>query len=371
MHAELTLSQHSGEYDCSGAWTVAGLKSLPAWWHNKLSSDSPLVKINGKELSKFDSAGALLLLQIKHKVQESGGRFELVNFTAPQHELLELVSVNDVSQEPIAAPHPADNMLTKLGKETVHKLNQCDGFIILIGDLCLRFIGALGNWRRFQWNSIVANIDLTGVTALPIVAMLSFLIGVVLTYQMGLQLQTYGATLFIAYLSGMALFREFAPLITAIIIAGRTSSSFTAQIGSMKVNEEIDAIKVMGLSPTELLVMPKVLGLLLVFPLLIFWADVFSVLGSMIMAKLMLGVSYADFLIRLKNSVGFDQFMIGMSKAPVFACLIALVGCFQGFLVGFSADSIGKQTTKSVVQAIFLIIIADALFSVIYSWMGI
>lgn len=166
-------------------------------------------------------------------------------------------------------------------------------------------------------------------------------------------------------------FREFAPLITAIIVAGRTSSAFTAQIGSMKLNEEVDAINTMGLSPTELLVMPKVLGLLFVFPLLIFWADIFSIIGALFMSKSMLNVGYIDFLERLKESVGLEQMMLGLYKAPVFAILIALVGCFQGFRVEAQGDSIGSQTTKSVVQALFLIIVADAVFSIVYSWMGV
>lgn len=137
----------------------------------------------------------------------------------------------------------------------------------------------------------------------------------------------------------------------------------------MKINEEVDALLTMGLSPTELLVMPKVLGLLIVFPLLIFWADIFSILGAMLMSNTMLNVGFDDFLQRLKDSVGISQFMLGLYKAPAFAILIALVGCFQGFRVESSADSIGSQTTKSVVQALFLIIIADAVFSVVYSWM--
>jgi phospholipid/cholesterol/gamma-HCH transport system permease protein len=162
-------------------------------------------------------------------------------------------------------------------------------------------------------------------------------------------------------------------LITAIIIAGRTSSAFTAQIGSMKVNEEIDAISTMGLSPTELLVMPKVIGLLIIFPLLIFWADIFSIIGAVIMSKLMLNVGYLDFLSRLRETVGLKHMMLGLYKAPAFAMVVALVGCFQGFGVEANGGgaTIGSQTTKSVVQALFLIIVADAAYSIIYSWMGI
>ena len=214
---------------------------------------------------------------------------------------------------------------------------------------------------------IISNISEAGLHALPILALLSFLIGIVLAYQMGLQLETYGANIFIAYLSGMAIFREFGPLITAIIVAGRTSSAFTAQIGSMKINEEIDALETMGLSPTEFLVVPKVIGLTLVFPLLIFWSNIFGILGAMLMSKAMLHIGYHDFLMRLKESVGLKQMLLGLYKAPAFSILIALVGCFQGFRVGNSAASVGHQTTKSVVQSLFLIIIADAIYSIIYS----
>ena len=165
------------------------------------------------------------------------------------------------------------------------------------------------------------------------------------------------------------MFREFGPLITAIIVAGRTSSEFTAQISSMKINEEIDALYTMGLSPTELLVMPKVFGLLIAVPILSFWADFFGIVGAMLMSKWMLHIGYTDFLDHLQESVGVKHLLLGLYKAPAFAILIALVGCFQGFQVDNNADSVGRQTTRSVVQALFLIIVTDALYSVIYSWM--
>lgn len=287
-----------------------------------------------------------------------------------QHALIQLVE-SKKKQLDFSPPSPdSQSLLYYIGKESWHKLTQAKDFIKLLGELSIKLVESFAH-QRFQLTSIASNIESAGIKALPIIALLAFLIGVVLAYQMGLQLKTYGANIFIAYLSGMALFREFSPLITAIIVAGRTSSAFTAQIGSMKINEEIDALHTMGLSPTELLVIPKVLGLLLVFPLLIFFADIFSILGAMFMSKLMLTVSYHDFLARLKESVGIKQFMLGIYKAPVFAIIVALVGCFQGFLVESSADSIGSQTTKSVVQALFLIIIADAIFSIIYSWIGV
>jgi len=367
--AQIVFNEKESEFLCTGAWSVLELDSIFANFKAGVLPSSKKISINGKSITAFDSAGALTLDNCVTVLKENNNQVELLNFSESQNNLLELINTQRDNIEYKIPPPPKESILYKIGKEAENKLYQIDGLVILIGDLSVQFFEALGNWRRFQLPSIISTIDSAGLQALPIVALLSFLIGVVLAYQMGLQLEIYGANIFIAYLSGMAILREFAPLITAVIVAGRTSSSFTAQIGSMKINEEVDALLTMGLSPTVLLVMPKVIGLILIFPLLIFWADVFSVIGAMLMAKTMLGVNYYDFLEHLRDSVGLTQLMLGLYKAPIFALLISLVGCYQGFRVQASADSVGKQTTKSVVQALFLIIIADAIFSVIYSWM--
>ena len=366
---QITYDHENQCYRCDGSWSVLKLDDLVGRFNLSNLPKEEKITINGEALTDFDSSGALALMHCIDLIKSKGKQVELKEFTKEQKALLKLVEENRESIDYKPPKQKQLHFLERVGRETINKLHQADGFIILIGDLSTKLFEAFGNWRRFQLPSIVSNINSAGLQALPIVALLSFLIGVVLAYQMGLQLQTYGANIFIAYLSGMAIFREFAPLITAVIVAGRTSSAFTAQIGSMKINEEIDALNTMGLSPTELLVMPKVLGLLLVFPLLIFWADAFSIMGATVMSKWMLNVGYLDFMTRLKESVGAKQMFLGLYKAPAFALLIALVGCFQGFRV--HADSIGSQTTKAVVQAIFLIIVADAAFSIIYSWMGI
>ncbi|WP_298622470.1 ABC transporter permease [uncultured Legionella sp.] len=368
--AQIIFDEDHATYQCSGTWSVLALDGLVKLFKASTLPKSQKIILNGESIKTFDSAGALALMKCVAQLKEHDNQIELINFTENQHQLINLIDSKKESLAYHIPPPKKEGFLYQVGKEAENKLMQADGLIILIGDLSTKIFEALGNWRRFQLPSIISIIDSAGLKALPIVALLSFLIGVVLAYQMGLQLATYGANIFIAYLSGMAVFREFAPLITAIIVAGRTSSAFTAQIGSMKVNEEIDALLTMGLSPTELLVVPKVIGLLIVFPLLIFWSDMFSIFGAMLMSKHMLGIGFDDFLVRLKNDVGLSQMMLGLYKAPVFALLIALVGCFQGFRVQASADSIGSQTTKSVVQALFLIIIADAAFSIIYSWMG-
>lgn len=368
---QIISDKEHAQFYCIGSWTILHVDNLLKQMSiNELPKAQKII-INGKDINHLDSAGALALIKWINKLEQRENQVELSDFAESQQQLLDLIKTKkDVLSYQIPSV-TNKNIFYQLGKESEKKFYQVQGFLTLIGDLTIKIGAAFGNWRRFKLPSIIANINATGVTALPILALLSFLIGVVLAYQMGLQLQTYGANSFIAYLSGMAIFREFAPLITAIIVAGRTSSAFTAQIGSMKLNEEVDALLTMGLSPTELLVLPKVLGLMIVFPLLIFWSDLFSILGAMIMSNNMLGISFISFLQRLRESVGLSQLNLGLYKAPTFALLIALVGCFQGFRVEAGTEkNIGSQTTKSVVQALFLIIIADAIYSIIYSRMN-
>lgn len=364
---ELNLKDNT--YHLKGDWIIIVCEAL---WQQieKLEIPSTTQTIlDAKDLTKLDSAGTLTLLKLIDKLHDQNKDIEFINFTDEKLALIKLID-SKRAKEPISKPQKAkQSLIPFIGKQTIDKINQVDGLLTLVGDFSEKVFLAFSDVRKFQMPSISANVYNAGITALPIIGLLSFLIGIVLAYQLGLQLKNYGAHSFIAYLSGMTIFREFGPLITAIIVAGRTGSSFTAQIGIMKINEEIDALRTMGLSPTILLVTPKVLGLVIIFPLLIFWADVFGIIGSMIMSKSILNVGYYEFLTRLQNSVGFKQLMLGVYKAPAFAILIALVGCFQGFRVQYNAQSLGIHTTKSVVQSIFLIIVADAIYTVIYSWM--
>lgn len=367
--AQILFEEGQGSFHCKGSWSVQKIDNLFENFMKIVLPKGQKILIDGKFIHAFDSAGALVLMHCLEELKRRKNKVELLHFSENQMQLIHLLESKKICLSYQIPLSQKENLLYQIGKESENKWMQLAGLVQLIGDLSIKLWEAMGNWRLFQFPSLISNVQSAGINALPILALLSFLIGVVLAYQMGLQLETYGANSFIAYLSGMAIFREFAPLITAIIVAGRTSSAYTAQIGAMKINEEIDVLLTMGLSPTELLVMPKMLGLLLVFPLLIFWADIFGILGAMIMSKFMLYISFEDFLQRLKDTVGFPQMRLGLYKAPAFALLIALVGCYQGFRVQSSADNIGSQTTRSVVQALFLIIVADSVYTVVYSWM--
>lgn len=224
--------------------------------------------------------------------------------------------------------------------------------------------------RRIQWEMIILFLQRTGVNATPIVLLLSFLIGSVLIYQSINQLEKFGAeTMSVSFL-GIAVFREISSLITAIIVAGRTGSSFTAQIGVMKMNQEIDAIKSFGLDPVSLLAVPRIISLIISLPILTFISMIAAVFGGYLLSSVILDISFQQFFSQLQIHISINHFYIGMSKSPIFAIIIGLISCFRGFSVEKTSESLGKMTTKSVVDSIFLIVLWDAIFSVFCSSLG-
>ena len=259
------------------------------------------------------------------------------------------------------------NFIERVGQMTVATFNQIVELLSFVGETAIAISKSIKQPKRIRWRSILFNIRTAGFDALPIVGLLSFLLGVVVAYQGAGQLRQYGANIFVADLIGLSMLREFAPLITAIIIAGRSGSAYAAQIGTMAVTEEIDALRTLGISPQEMLVLPKIVALVITLPLLTVFADMLGVFGGMLMAREQLDVGFVEFLDRFVKAVSPSAFMIGVGKAPVFATIIAVVGCFQGFKTKGGADSVGRQTTRSVVQSIFLVIVTDALFSIAFS----
>ena len=258
-------------------------------------------------------------------------------------------------------------MLETVGKQTCAAWAQTLALLGFVGECALALAGWVRHPERIRWRPIVFNLRSGGWDALPIVGILSFLLGVVVAYQGADQLRRYGANIFVADLVGLSMLRELAPLMTAIIIAGRSGSAYAAQIGTMAVTQETDAMRTIGIAPLEMLVLPKLLALLLALPLLTVFADLLGVLGGMLMARAQLGVGFAEFVERFSKAVSVTSYLVGLGKAPVFAAIIVLVGCFQGFGTRGGPDSVGRQTTRAVVQSIFLVIVADALFSVAFS----
>jgi phospholipid/cholesterol/gamma-HCH transport system permease protein len=289
----------------------------------------------------------------------------------PDHEALLAMIRARVAEGARPAAVGRGGWLSRIGLGTARMARQLGGIVAFVGEAATAALAACVRPHRLRWRPVLHNIEIAGFRALPITGLLAFLMGVVIAYQGATQLERYGANIFVADLVGLAMLRELAPLLTAIIVAGRSGSAYAAQIGTMKVTEEIDALRTVGIAPFDLLVLPKLLALTIALPLLVVYADALAVVGGMIMAKTSLGVGYADFLDRFEQAIDLPDYLVGLGKAPVFAVIIAVVGCYQGFQVTGDAESVGRQTTVSVVQSIFLVIVADAAFSVAFSYLGI
>jgi phospholipid/cholesterol/gamma-HCH transport system permease protein len=268
-------------------------------------------------------------------------------------------------------PFTIEGYLERIGRSTVHVLHQTYDLVGFLGRVSIETWEAITSPRReLPFPAFVQQIEETGLTALPIVGMLAFLLGVVLTYQGADQLKRFGAQIYTIDFLGIGFLRELGGLVTAIIIAGRSGSAFTAQIGTMRVNEETDAMQTIGLNIAEILVLPRVLGLMVALPLLTFYADIVGLIGGMVMTYFDLGITFPAFMRELESAITLKTLLVGLVKAPVFAFVIALVGCFEGLRVERNAASVGRLTTRSVVEAIFLIIALDAGFSILFSVIG-
>ena len=355
-----------GQVRCSGTWTVDQLdrveRRLPglAW-----PAGDPLV-LDCSAVVALDTAGTWLL-HATARTLEGRGRAVALRLRPEHQALLELVSAPALATPERAAPA---GLLPRVGRRTLAALDQWQALIRFVGESALATARTLARPSRLRWRAVLQAIQAAGFDALPIVGLLSGLMGLVIAYQGAAQLARYGANIFVADLVGLAMLRELGPLLTAIVVAGRSGSAWAAQIGTMKVTEEIDALRTVGIAPLELLVLPKVLALSIALPLLTVFADALGVAGGMLMGRVELGVSSEDFLDRLAQAVQLKDFLVGVGKAPVFAAVIALVGCHQGFQASGDAESVGQRTTAAVVQSIFAIIVVDALFSVIFSWLG-
>jgi len=364
------LSQPTAqELKLSGFWTARGIGPIERQIETvRLASRTDAVA-DGTRIEALDTAGAWVLHKLLTRLR---GDNVVVTVRGLRPRFAKLL---DVAEQQIAdaAGHPMPTRIQpatsieRIGRGTEAVLSQAIALLAFIGENAHALAGCVRHPERFRWRTVLYNVRIGGVDALPIVGLLSFMLGIVVAYQGADQLRQYGANIFVADLVGLSMLREFAPLITAIIVAGRSGSAYAAQIGTMQVTEEIDAMRTLGIAPMEQLVLPKIIAQLIALPLLTVFADFLGVLGGMLMARAQLGVGYAEFGDRFVKAVSVTTYMVGIGKAPVFACIIAVVGCFQGFRTQGGADSVGRQTTRAVVQSIFLVILADALFSVAFS----
>lgn len=358
-----------GTLQCTGAWQMANIPVLERQLAEALGTEPALQIWQMSGVSAMDTAGAWLVRRSLNRLEQTGRHIELRGLRAEFEQLIRWISVDEGAS--VAGQPEKPGMIEQLGRVTWDASLQGLGFLSFVGESTLVLLRLLVDPRRMRWQPLFYNLKAAGFQALPIVGLLSFLMGVVIAYQAAVALRPYGASVFIVEFVGISMLREIVPLITAIIVAGRSGSAYTAQIGTMTVTEEVSALRTMGIGPIELLIAPKVLALVVALPLLTAFADVAGVFGGMVIASTQLDVNFNVFLERFESVITPTDYLIGVGKAPVFAVIIAMIGCYQGLCVSGSAESVGRHTTVSVVQSIFLVIVVDALCSILLDWMGI
>lgn len=365
----LTLDQQDQTgFHVAGAWLVHVLSAKPVIDDLKIQLEQAKAQTalawDLSQISALDHIGAQMLWHAWGKTRPAN---LILN---PAHEGL-FERLEQANQ--ITIPRPAKprlNRVMRLGAVMLGFLEHLRGFFILLGQLVLDIGLFIRHPLKGPWKELSANLYRTGFQALGITALVGLLIGVVLSYLSAQQLSAFGGDLFIVNILGMSIVRELGPMLAAILIAGRSGSAITAQLGVMRVTEELDAMRVMGIPQGYRLIMPKVLALAVAMPLIVIWTDVMALIGGMISAQIILGMSPEFFLYKLPDAVPMANYWIGLGKGSVFGILIALVACHFGLRIKPNTESLGQGTTSSVVIAITVVIIADAVFAVIFSKAG-
>jgi phospholipid/cholesterol/gamma-HCH transport system permease protein len=361
--------------EAGGAWTLEELVRLDAARQTLLvaaEADGAAARIDLAALDALDTAGAWLLHQLERNLESLGWRVELVGLRDGHAALLaEIGRLQAPPPAPVAEINPFVRVLANLGRNTLAAGAEAARLLSFYGQTVLTLARVLLRPSRLRLTSLTHHLEQTCVNALPVVGLISFLIGIVMAYQGADQLRRFGAEIFTVDLLAISALREIGILLTAVVVAGRSGSAFTAQIGMMKVNEEIDALRTLGLDPLEVLVLPRLLALMIALPLLAFFADIMALFGGGVMCAFVLDISPDQYINRLSEAIWPRTFWVGIVKAPVFAFVIAMVGCYEGLTVDGSAESVGRKTTLSVVVAIFLVIVCDAIFSIVFSSLGI
>jgi phospholipid/cholesterol/gamma-HCH transport system permease protein len=363
--ADFERSDDNGEavLRFSGNLSLACLGDLPA----RLETvEGNVARLDLREVGRMDTVGAWVVHRF---ARDRGATIE--GLGADEQHLLEQVIA---AEHPIQLPPPPPGSLTRaldeIGKAVINSGKTLYGLLGFMGATVLAFWHVLTHPRRFRFNATVQRFEVVGVGALGIIGLMSFLIGIVIAQQGSVQLRQFGAEIYTINLLGRLTLRELGILMTAIMIAGRSGSAFAAQIGTMKLTEEIDAMRTIGVSPMEALVLPRVFAVVFMLPLLGFYSSIISIFGGMFLCWIDLGITPVTFIQRIREVVPLTDLWVGLVKAPVFGAIIAMAGCFHGMQVEGDAEQVGQRTTTAVVQAIFLVIVLDAFFAVFFTNVG-
>ncbi len=354
----------------SGDWTLANYTTLARLVEQVQRNNLSNVSLEVSQLGRVDTAGASLLV----KLAGSTALVQALRVSDLGTEQTALITTVASAMEATEHPAPKSNPILAFLASTGEKVTAVARLAWLlagfIGETLATLFYILPRPSRWRFTPFVAAVHDTGLNALPIVALLTFLVGAVVAFLGATVLQDFGATIYTVNLVAFSFLREFGVLLAAILLAGRTASSFTAHIGAMKVNEELDAIRTLGLNPVELLVVPKVLAMMVSLPVLTFVGMISGMIGGAVVCAITLEIPPSQYMAIAERDIGLTHFLVGIGKAPVFAFLIAVIGCLEGFKVSGSAQSVGEHTTSSVVQSIFMVILLDSIAALFFMEMG-
>jgi phospholipid/cholesterol/gamma-HCH transport system permease protein len=356
-----------------GAWTAANGATLEALSDGiaEQLDRSKTVKVDMAEVGELDTLGAWLLERISRRAASAGHRAEVVGVADNYAGLIEEIrQVNRHNPAPVAALNPVVAKVNDVGRSAVEASDDVTAFLQMLGSLFLALVGVLRRPRSLRLTSLVYQFYRVGWQAIPIVVLITFLIGAIIAQQGFFHFRKFGADSYVVDMVGILVLRELGVLIVAIMVAGRSGSAYTAELGSMKMREEIDALSTMGLDPIEVLILPRVVALICALPILSFIGSIAALYGGGLVAQFYGGMAPAIYIARLHEAVSVTHFEVGIIKAPFMALVIGIVACSEGLRVKGSAESLGKQTTTSVVKSIFLVIVLDGLFAVFFASIG-
>ena len=358
----------------AGPWTVrnfaalhAAIAALPS---ARPGARQQAAEIDLRAVTEMDTAGAWLLNHLRGQLAASGAAAHFSGASAARISLLDVVETNTVRDKPLRRRQPVMPLLGETAAALSKAAGDCIQLTAFLGEVTTAAMRAAARPWRFRWISFIHHVEHTGLRAVPIISLICLLIGGVVTQQGIIQLQSFGAEPLAIDMLGILALREVGILLTAIMVAGRSASAFTAEIGSMKTREEIDAMRTLGIDPIETLILPRIAALIVTLPILAFIGDIMCLVGGALMAFAYLDISIAVYVERLHEAVNLRHFAVGLVKAPLAALIIGLVGCLEGLSVQGSAESLGMHVTSAVVKAIFLVIIFDALFAMFLSASG-
>jgi phospholipid/cholesterol/gamma-HCH transport system permease protein len=362
MNGRADFQQDGGTLRFAGDLLLARIGDLP----ERLEAVGDVKQIDLSGVGRIDTVGAWIVHRFAAR---NDARIHGLDADA-QVLFDQVVAADRPAVVHPAAPTAVNRVLGEIGDAVVLTFSTLYGLLGFLGATAIAFVNVCRHPSRFRYNATVQRFEVVGVAALGIVGLMSFLIGVVIAQQGAVQLRQFGAEAFTINLVGRITLRELGVLMTAIMVAGRSGSAFAAQLGTMKLTEEIDAMRTIGVSPMEALVLPRTIAVIVMMPLLGFYASVIAIIGGGLLSWLTLGIPPVTYIARIREVVPITDLYIGLIKAPVFGAIIAIAGCFQGMQVESDAEQVGLRTTSAVVQAIFLVIVLDAFFAVFFTWVG-